>query len=256
MQLPASNDLKFRNVANCGDLSIDFIDFRNACGGRIPEKITKTFLKKLVVNTIINSTNYSDRTAAKNEDYRDYIYRYSEKCLHTVICPSIFKISPIFIIEQPSKRTVKGKEAYTGHIDYRVSYKDITFTIELKHARLTYGKAPKKQVGKYFNKAIDQIKGINKSEMEFLCQDNDKYYIKIALELITFRKGNKLLEKLNKADDDIIKDTYIALKEVPALRKANMFALWLPPKRLTKPFEYSNKFVKYPAVAFVAKIID
>ena len=37
--------------------------------------------------------------------------------------------------------------------------------------------------------------------------------------------------------------------------KLGLKALWLPQKRLTKPFRYSNRFVKYPALAFVAKII-
>lgn len=254
MQLPTIKSLKFKSITNCGDLSIDFIDFQKACGGKIPEKITRIFLRKLIVNIIINSTIYSDRTASKNDDYRDYIYRYSEKSLTTVICPSIFKITPIFMIEQPSKRKVKGKESYTGHIDYRASYRDITFAIELKHTRLTYGKEPKEQVSKYFDKAIEQLNSISKVNMKVLCQDNDKYYIKIALELITFRKGSMQSDKLNQADEEIIKETYITLRK--SLKKANMFALWLPSKRLTKPIEDLHKFVKYSAVAFVAKVID
>jgi hypothetical protein len=253
---PAINDLKFKKVANCGDLSIEFLGFRQACGGRNPEKITQIFLERLISNIIVNSVKFSDSTSKKNKNYRDYIYRYSERSLHTVICPSIFDITPLFMIEQPSQRKMKGKDAYTGHIDYKVTFRNITYAIELKHTRLTYGKTPKEQVGKHMKTAVDQLKSIKGSEMEFLCQDDDKYYIKIALELVTFRKGSERLDKLTQVDDkDTIKETYLGLRDVEPLKNANMFALWLPAKRLTKPYEYTNRSVKYPALAFLVQIV-
>jgi hypothetical protein len=247
--------MHFRKIKNCGMLGIDFVNLRTPCEGRTLETITKSFLSKLVKNCVIRATSYSDKTAKGDENYRDYIYRYSEKPLHSIICPSLADITPIFMIEQPSTRKPRGRQAYSGHIDYRVSYKDATYIIELKYARLTYGKKPKDKVKDNFEKAIEQISHIKRSEMEFLCQKNDKYYLRIALEWITFRKGSKEGEKLENSDTEQIKMSFDQLRKINTLKTANMFALWLPEERLRKPIEYTNKFVKYPAVGFIAKVL-
>jgi len=111
------------------------------------------------------------------------------------------------------------------------------------------------RIAKKFARAVDQISNIRSSEMEFLCHNRDKWYVKIALEWITFRKGSRIKEKLADIDDEKIIKSFNELRKTPILKTANMFALWLPEKRLRTPIEYSNRYVKYPAVALIAKVL-
>lgn len=248
--------MKFRKLDNCGRLGIDFENLIEPCEKKAIVAITEDFLSKLVKNSILRATDYSDKTARGNKEYRDYIYRHSEKQLSAVVCPSLADIAPIFLIEQPSKRKPRGKDAYTGHIDYRASYRRVLYIIELKYARFTYGMKPPETIAEKFTEAINQIKDIKRDEMEFLCHNRDKWYIKIALEWITFKKGSWNREKLTALDDEKIIKSFNGLRKTPVLKTANMFSLWLPEKRLRTPIEYRGKYCrKYPAVALIAKVL-
>ena len=98
------------------------------------QKVTKTLLKELFKNVINQSKKYYEET-------NDIIFAYREKQLHTVICPSIEKITKSFMIEHPIKRKPVGEEEYSGNIDYWISYNGFSYVIELKHDSFAYARA-------------------------------------------------------------------------------------------------------------------
>lgn len=91
--------MEFRKLDNCGRFGIDFENLIEPCEEKVVVTITKDFLSKLVKNSILRATAYSDKTARGDNEYRDYVYIHSEKPLTSVICPSLAEITPVFLIE-------------------------------------------------------------------------------------------------------------------------------------------------------------
>lgn len=234
--------MQYNQIGNCGELGIEF---ENVEG--FGEIVTKFFLTRLLENTVKRATKYFDETNG------DQVFSYREKQLHSVICPSIAEITHSYMVEHPLTRKPVDEEEYSGNVDYWVSYKKMSFFIELKHAFFAYSQeVPRKSIATRFNRAVRQLKDIRQDECKNLCE-GDKGFSKIALEGITFYKGNSDKDKLSVERSELI-EAFQRLRKSPPLNKANMYALWLVNKRMQEPFEYSNGNEIYPAVAFIAKI--
>ncbi len=234
--------MQFTKLKKSGKLTIDF---QNLDG--LGEIVTKSFLSGVVERVAIRTTEYFDETG-------DYVFRYKERQIHSVLCPAIADVTPSYLIEHPLERKPVGEEKYRGHVDYWAMYRRLSYLIELKHAFQAYSEdTPRKSICKKFSRAIRQLKDVRTDECEYLCGDNKKL-LKIALETVTFYKGSKVKEKLTDIKDSEIIDCYNSLKKSRSLNNMNIYALWLADKRMTQPFEYSNCFEIYPAVAFFAKI--
>ena len=235
--------MQYNKKGNFGELRIEFKNLEGF--GKI---VTKDFLTKLVENTIKRATKYFDETGG------DHVFSYREKQLHSVICPSIAGITHSYLIEHPLERRPVDDEKYSGNVDYWVSYKSISYFIELKHAYFAYSQElPRESIARRFRRAIRQLRDIRNGECENLAP-GDKGFFKIALEAVTFFKGSSEKDRLIVVKKQEIVDSFERLINHAPLDKANMYALWLLDKRMKKPIEYSDGNQIFPAVAFIAKV--
>jgi len=238
--------MQYKVLKNCGELGIEFDNLKG-----LGERNTKDFLTKLLENIIKRATRYHEETDG------DHVFRYREKQLHSVVCPSIADITPSFLIEHPTERKPRGTKAYPGNVDYWVSYKHLCYLVELKHTYFAYNQnKPRQGITRKFSHAIQQLDNIRKAECEYLSQGHRKLF-KIALEAITFQKGSRQKKKVRDFDGETIKIAFQKLMSIAPLKdETNIRSVWILDKRLVDPFEYSNGFWIYPAVAFIGKVFS
>jgi hypothetical protein len=232
------------HLKDCGLLTIEYGSLKGFGGDA-----TRSFLYKVIKNAVIRSAEYT-----RASDYGDHIDTYTEQQLHSVLCPAISDITKRkFLFEYPLKRKWRGKEAYAGHIDYWASYDSKSYILEVKHAYLSYNsKEPALEIKAKLDDALDQLRGV-KNTFPNDHWGRRSYYYGIALEWITFRMGSSDKQKLASNDTNRIRKAYLRLKEKVGLAQAS--ALWVLDETLAKPIQFDNeKFVKFPAVAFIAKM--
>jgi len=234
-----------------GELEIGFGSIRGR-GARI----TREFLKELLRQIVTKSTKYYD--AARHVGGPDHVFTYRERQFHSAVCPAIADITPYFLIENPLNRKPAGESEYSGSVDYWIYYKDYSFMMELKHTYFGYARAdnPRESVTERFSKALQQLGDIRKDECRSQTFGNGLR--KIALEAVVFYRGSKEESKLKA---DIKSRNFRAsfrklLRNTELEQKANLHALWVLNKRLVAPFEYSNTFEIYPAVAFIGHVSE
>jgi hypothetical protein len=235
--------MKFERITGCGELGIEF---KGISG--LGEKVTKEFLSELIEKVVRQMVKYYDDTG-------DYVFAYGEKQLHSVICPSIAGITSGFVMEHPLERKPPGEQKYTGHVDYWLSHRKISYLIELKHAYLAIARdIPRKSIATKLSRAIRQLKDVPESERMFLSEYN-KTLVEIALEVVTFFRSSESTKKVDDIKTGAIKDAFKNMTGYPSIqRKLNMQSLWLLDRKKVKPIEFANYAQIYPAVAFIGSI--
>ena len=217
--------------------------------------LTKEFLRKLIYQIVRRSTKYYDE--ARLAGCEDHVFIYREKQLHSAICPAIADITSWFLIEHPLFRKPAGEAEYPGATDYWIYYKNYSYIMELKHSFFAYTNVnnPRKAITRKFFDALSQLRNIRKDECRSLTYGS--VLRKIALEVIVFYKGAKEKSKLENVKCENFKLLFRKLlRNTELASKSNFHAVWVLNKRLVVPFEYSDGFEVYPAVAFVGYISD
>lgn len=191
-------------------------------------RVSKDFLRQLMIGIVKRSTDYFDYT-------KEHIFSYRENQLHSVVCPSIADITPSYVMEHPLERKPAGEDEYTGHVDYWASYKDYEFLLELKHSYWGYRNTenPRQGISDKFDFAINQLQNIRKDECRWVTINNG--IIKIALPSIVFYKSSK--ERFSKKEISNGNFTELfkkLIKNTKLKQKSNMWSLWLLPERLIK----------------------
>lgn len=236
----------FEKMRDCGELGIELGEIRGS-GSRVSRDLLKKFLKEFVW-----------RSAKYYEGTGDHVFYYSERQIHSAICPAIANITPTFLMEHPLTRKPAGEEEYRGRTDYWIYYRDYSFVMELKHTYFAYNRAykPRKGILKKFAKALKDLENVKKDEYENL---KVGYGLRrIALEVVVFyrrwREKAELKDDLKRCDfkslfEELIENTKLE-------RKSNLRALWILDKELAEPVEIKplDSFEIFPAVAFVGSI--
>lgn len=240
--------MEFETIRNCGKFGIDF-SLEDGDGVRV----SKEFLQLLIRNIIKRSTGYFDATA-------DHIFCYSEKQLHSVVCPSIADLTPSYVMEHPLARKPYGEEEYSGKCDYWINYKKYSFVMELKHSYWGYSNVnnPRQSISDRFNECLIQLKAIKTEECRNLSMYKNKGLIKIALEAIVFYQGSQNEITNEDLEERKIEDAFEQLIQKADLNDSNVRSLWLLHDRLIPSFPRDNGHGEYrhPAVAFVGKVFD
>lgn len=235
-------------IRGCGELRIEFSRLEG-----IGSRVTRDFLSDLLRWIVKRSKMYWKKTG-------DHVFTYTERQMHSVVCPSIAKITGMYIMEHPVTRKPPRQKAYNGNVDYWISHKNFSFLMELKYTRFTYNRPnnPRKSIAGKFLHATRQLKNIRKEECTapHLLAGN-KGLIKIALEIIVFRRGS--MDPNQNLEDDLkrldFEDLFDKMLDTTGLRRRTNFrALWSLNRELVETFEYGSKKVIFPAVAFVGKI--
>jgi uncharacterized protein YbcV (DUF1398 family) len=235
--------MRYKTLRDYGEIGVKFGDLKE-----LGDKKTREFLYTITENTIKRAITYFEMTEGDN------IFSYSERQIHTVVCPAIADITQKYMIERPSTRKPKGEEAYSGHVDYWASIGRISYLIELKHAKYAYRQnKPRKSILNRFSRAIQQLNSVRAEEVQNLGYGDD-FLFKIALEAVAFRRRISSKEVMD-LEADKIRKSFQRLSEVSPLNGAQMHFLWLLDRRLVKPIEYSDCTMIYPAVAFIAKVL-
>jgi len=237
-----------------GELQIRF----GKIGGR-GAKITKEFLRELLHQIVVRSTKYYDEARyARDRDNQDHVFTYKERQFHSVVCPAIADLTPYFLIENPLNRKPASEAEYSGSVDYWIYYKNYSFMTELKHTFFAYTRAdnPRGSVTERFSKALQQLGDIRIDECRSQTFGNGLR--KIALEAVVFYRGSGERRKLKA---NIKSGNFRALfkkllRNTELEQRSNLHALWVLSKRLVAPFEYSNTFEIYPAVAFIGHVSE
>jgi len=239
--------MRFETVRNCGKVGIEFLNV-DTDGARV----SRDFLTQLIFNIVRRSTDFYDKI--KNPG--DHVFSYRETQFHSVVCPSISDITPSFIVEHPLKRKPHGEKDYSGHVDYWISYRNYSFLMELKHTFFAYRRShPRNTIAEKYNYAIDQLKTVKKPECRKLTLN--KGLIKIAIEAIAFYEGSKYKFPKNHLRSLNFEDAFNKmLRNMRLAEKPNLRAIWLLDTRLVEPYEYSETFEIYPALAFLGKISE
>lgn len=119
--------MNFEKFGAWGEVGFEFSS-RDDKGSRV----ARSFLERLVKNTIKHSIKYYEAT-------EDHLFTYREKQLHSAVCPSIADITSAYLIEQPLKRKRYGeKKTHHGNVDYWIRHRNTTFLLELKHNYFAY----------------------------------------------------------------------------------------------------------------------
>lgn len=243
--------MEYETIKGCGKLGIEF----GRIGGK-GSRVTRDFLHNLLPIVVKRSKQYYVKTG-------DHVFTYSERQLHSVVCPSIAEITNAYIIEHPITRKPIREKEYRGNVDYWISHNKFSFLMELKHTYFTYNRldSPRRSIARKFLDATRQLMRIKKDECEdpYLLAGN-KGLIKMALEVVVFRRGTR--NPNQNLEDDLrldFKDLFDRMLDNTGLwKKTNFRALWLLHENLVEPFEYESTYgikkVIFPAVAFIGKL--
>ena len=237
-----------------GHLEIKF----NKIGGR-GARISKEFLRSLLRQIVIRSTKYHDDAKLTGvADYRDHVFTYRERQLHSVVCPAIASLTSHFLIENPLERKPTGKPEYSGSVDYWIFYKHFSFLMELKHTYFGYTRAehPRTSIAGKLSAALKQLDDIRIEECRN--QTFGKGLRKIALEAIVFYRGSRDAKSLT-AGIEIANFESLFRKLIENAKigpKINLRALWVLDRRLVEPFQYGKSYEIYPAVAFIGHLSE
>jgi hypothetical protein len=217
----------------------------------------REFLKKLAQRIVTRSTEYY-RSAKRFTGEVDHPFTYRERQFHSIVCPSIADITTYFLAEHPLNRKPAGEKEYPGRVDYWIFYKNYSFMMELKHSYFAYKEvdSPSKIIARRFLRALRQLNEIRKDECRGLAYGNGLR--KIALESIVFYRSSKDEDKLmfDVEREDFQKLFKTLLRNTKLDKKSNFHALWMLSRSLIKPFEYSDGFEIYPAVAFIGYVSE
>jgi hypothetical protein len=227
--------IAFKNIRNCGKLSIEFGQIEG-----IGKRTTKKFLTTLLEKIIENAIRYYDNTS-------DSVFSYRERQLDTVICPAIADQTLAFLTEHPLKRKPSGEDEYPGFVDYWASFNGVSYLMEIKQAYYGYKSGRiRASIPNRFSEAIDQLRDVRKETCEDLCQ-GDKNLFKIALEAITFFRSSFEKKELIGYKTVPIINAFQRLKTLNPLNEGNMHALWLVDRNKVEPYDYtdSNGTTKY-----------
>jgi hypothetical protein len=234
--------MKFEKIGNWGEIGFEFSK-EDDKGSRV----AKSFLERLVKNTVKRSIKYYEST-------EDHLFTYREKQLHSAVCPSIADITSAYLIEQPLKRKRYGeKKTHHGNVDYWIRHRNTTFLLELKHSYFAYRNAshPRKSIARRFEDALDQLGKIPRSECGDLIASD--FLMKVALEAIVFYRESKKANLVDSLQVDHLKTAFTKMMEKTGLtNKSNFQALWIINRKFVEPFlvgKLSNEI--FPAVAFV-----
>jgi len=241
--------VNYRTIKNCGEVGIEFCNI-DSDGARV----SRDFLRRLVINIIRRSTDYHDETG-------EPVFFYRERQFHSVVCPSIADITSSYLMEHPLRRRPVREKEFTGHVDYWIGYRDYSFLMELKHCYFGYRRAnnPRRSIAEKFNSAMEQLKNIRKDECrDIIFSVRAKGLIKIALQTIVFYEGSRDQISIDELRHRDFKGLFKGLVENTDLSiKSNLRCLWVLHERLIKSFEYGGpSFEVYPAVAFVGNISE
>lgn len=180
-------------------------------------------------------------------------FTYHERQIHSILLPSIAKISQVAFVEQPIVRKNDGNLQH-GWVDYWVYYEKFVFLIELKHGWHALN-SKKIRVGTHqsWKKGVEQIKSISKLEANSICINPNKI-LKMTLMVVPYYRGsNKVnyLTPLDKTEVTRAHDLLInSLSPVP-----NWNSLWALHKNIQEVRNFGNDSSEiYPSVGFFAKV--
>jgi hypothetical protein len=183
----------------------------------------------------------------------EFPFTYRERQLHSALFPAIAKVADAAFMEQPVSRKSKTASNF-GWLDYWVKYHTSVFLIELKHSwnSLRTG-AISDRTQNLWTEAMEQLREIDAGEASELSL-SARSTAKIALMVIPFFQTSSSESNLENFEQaEIIKAYTDLIEELSP--KPDWSCLWLLHKRLDEPFDFGDRFEKYPAVAIVAKVI-
>ena len=184
---------------------------------------------------------------------KDLPFAYRERQVHSMLLPSIAKISQAAFVEQPVSRKNNGNSQH-GWIDYWVYYESFVFLIELKHGWHTlYSQNVRTKTQQGWKKGIEQIKSISKLEAKSIGLDPNKM-LKMALMIVPHYQDSSKINHLTSLDKLKVTNAHNFL--VNNLSPTpNWNSLWALNKRLQEVRSFKNSWNEiYPSVSFVAKV--
>lgn len=217
-------------------------------------RIVKAFLDQLFENVAEQASKYMDQID-------DAPYAYRELQLHSLLAPSIAKLTDVFLMEQPVTRNWSLKKKHSlddsnGRLDYWCRYKKYDYFIELKHSYDAYNTNNiKTSTVERWDNMTSQLKKSKKEALKYSEHCNGVFLI--AMQAITvYETANEpsSIENLERLLE-IQKNYLYSEKFNPS---PNWSALWIVPKKyITKTsveLDKSNEY--YPALIIQARVSE
>lgn len=227
-------------------------DFKDGEGTRI----ARDFLDRLLTEFAKQSSKYMIGAC-------EAPFAYKEKQLHSMLAPSISKITPLFLMEQPIEREwSKLRNANMintmGWLDYWCRYRNIDFFIELKHGIDSFSTDNiRKNTKKDWLYANSKQLQFLKKEAKLFSQWS-KGVILLSLHVISIYETTKL-DKQPKSSENIEDLLWIQQNYYTNLKpKPNWSGLWILNNTLveTCKVEYDKSDKYYPGVLWLSRISE
>jgi len=217
-------------------------------------RVANDFLNKLTVEFAKQSTKYI------NEVY-EAPFAYKEKQLHSIIAPSIAKLTNAFIMECPvsrqwSKIRKQNYEDSHGWLDYWCRYRGVDFFIEIKHNYVSFKTINiRKNSHENWDYMNNRQLNLVKKEAK-IYKDYSKGVLLISFHVITIYDYLQKRKKTKCFDDKerlimAQKNYYENLKPSP-----NWSNLWILKNDLVRNSSEESKTHKtyYPGLIFISKV--
>jgi hypothetical protein len=222
------------------------------------EIYTKDFLKdgngvrstRKFLQTIIKL--FAEESFQFYDYWGEFPFIYSEKQVNSVVIPAIHKYTNNIWLEQPFKKT-KGNQRF---LDIATTKGKNIYLIELKHSWNSKNNNIAKYTDNEWEKAIEQIKDINRETIGNYFNYEDYNIFKIALMVMPTYISNKINHNI--LNLSALEYTKKLIYEYQQYLDQNYQANFIGTIKITNPLKYEHEFLNmkqlYPFISFIAKI--
>jgi hypothetical protein len=214
-------------------------------------RTTRRFLRETVEEFARLSAEYCDAVG-------EMTFTYHERQVHSVLLPTIARVSDAVMAEHPIRRARSGETAravsQSGWVDYWVLCGSTVFLVELKHV---FRGATERQAAQRLNApwetALSQIGSIPDEEALDLATA-DKKVVKLALLVMPAYRNSASIDRLSPMGRDMALEAHLATCSTME-PEPQWSAVWSVHPRLQRPYQVANgTWEIYPWVSFVAAV--